>query len=94
MLFLSRIHPKKGVDLLIEAFAKTRNSQPDLQLVIAGPDQVGWQAELQQLADKHDIADKITWTGMLKDDMKWGAYHDCRGVYIAVASGKFWYRGR
>lgn len=75
LLFLSRIHPKKGVDLLIEAFAKTNKDQPDLQLVIAGPDQIGWQTELQRLAVKHGISDKITWTGMLKGDMKWGAYH-------------------
>ncbi len=74
LLFLSRIHPKKGIDLLIEAFAKTSHSQPKLQLVIAGPDQVGWQKELQQLAEKQGIADKITWAGMLSGDMKWGAY--------------------
>jgi glycosyltransferase involved in cell wall biosynthesis len=74
LLYLSRIHPKKGLDMLIEAFAKTSNSQSDLQLVIAGPDQVGWQGELQQLAEKYGISDKITWTGMLKGDMKWGAY--------------------
>ena len=74
LLFLSRIHPKKGVDLLIQAFAVANKVQPDLELVIAGPDQVGLQAELQQLANKHGISDKITWTGMLKGDMKWGAY--------------------
>ena len=74
LLFLSRIHPKKGIDLLIEAFAKTHKVQPDLQLVIAGPDQVGLQPELQQLAIKLGINEKITWTGMLSGDMKWGAY--------------------
>ena len=74
LLFLSRIHPKKGVDLLIEAFAKTSAGDPDLQLVIAGPDKVGLKAELQRLADKYGIGDKITWPGMLKGDMKWGAY--------------------
>jgi len=75
LLFLSRIHPKKGVDLLLEGFAKHHKDQPDLQLVIAGPDQVGMQPKLQQLAEKLGINDKITWTGMLKGDLKWGAYH-------------------
>ncbi len=74
LLFLSRIHPKKGVDLLIEAFAKMHKDQPDLELVIAGPDQVGLQPGLQDLAEKLGIGDKITWTGMLKGDLKWGAY--------------------
>ncbi|TAK65312.1 glycosyltransferase [Methylobacter sp.] len=82
LLFLSRIHPKKGVDLLIEAFAKTSKDQPDLELVIAGPDQVGWQVELQQLAEKHGISDKITWTGMLKGDMKWGAFQTAEAFIL------------
>jgi glycosyltransferase involved in cell wall biosynthesis len=82
LLYLSRIHPKKGVDLLIKAFAETNNSQSDLQLVIAGPDQIGWQPELQKLAEKLGIRDKITWTGMLKGDMKWGAYHSAEAFIL------------
>jgi glycosyltransferase involved in cell wall biosynthesis len=81
LLFLSRIHPKKGIDLLIEAFAQTSNIQSDLQLVIAGPDQVGLSTELQKLAKKLGISDKITWTGMLKGDAKWGAYY-CAEAFI------------
>jgi glycosyltransferase involved in cell wall biosynthesis len=84
LLFLSRIHPKKGVDLLIEAFAKTNNNQPDLQLVIAGPDQIGWQAELQAQAEKLGVSDKITWTGRLHGDAKWGAYH-CADAFILTS---------
>ena len=82
LLYLSRIHPKKGVDLLIEAFAKTSKGQPDLQLVIAGPDQVGWQAELQQLSENFGISDKITWTGMLKGDLKWGAFQTAEAFIL------------
>ncbi len=74
LLFLSRIHPKKGVDLLIEAFAAVAHADPRLQLVIAGPDQVGWQAALQQRATELGIAERITWPGMLSGDLKWGAF--------------------
>lgn len=74
LLFLSRIHPKKGVDLLIEAFAAVANADPRLQLVIAGPDQVGWQAALQQRAAALGIAERITWPGMLSGELKWGAF--------------------
>jgi glycosyltransferase involved in cell wall biosynthesis len=74
LLFLSRIHPKKGVDLLIEAFAAVAHADPRLQLVIAGPDQVGWQAALQQRAAALGIADRLTWPGMLSGDLKWGAF--------------------
>ena len=74
LLFLSRLHPKKGVDLLIEAYAAVASSDPALQLVIAGPDQVGLQAGLQQRAAKLGIADRITWPGMLSGELKWGAF--------------------
>lgn len=74
LLFLSRIHPKKGVDLLLEAFAAVVNSDPLLHLVIAGPDQVGLQGELQQRALSLGLAHRITWAGMLSGDLKWGAF--------------------
>lgn len=74
-LFLSRIHEKKGCELLIEAFAEVVGSNDALRLVMAGPDQTGWQAELQEQAEKLGIAEKITWTGMLSNDLKWGAFH-------------------
>jgi glycosyltransferase involved in cell wall biosynthesis len=74
LLFLSRIHPKKGVDLLIEAFAAVAPSDPRLQLVIAGPDQLGSQRFLQRRAMDLGIAERITWAGMLCGEIKWGAF--------------------
>ena len=74
LLFLSRIHVKKGVDLLIEAFARIAPREPNLHLVIAGPDQQGLQRELEARAQKLGIAAQITWTGMLAGDLKWGAF--------------------
>lgn len=74
LLFLGRIHPKKGVDLLIESFASVAKHDDHLHLVIAGPDQVGWQGALEDRAVSLGIADRITWTGMLSGDLKWGAF--------------------
>lgn len=75
LLFLGRIYPKKGCDLLIEAFAKVANQDDLLHLVLAGPDQVGWQAALQNQAERLGIGQRISWTGMLQGDLKWGAFH-------------------
>lgn len=72
-LFLGRIHPKKGCDLLLTAFA--RKAPPDFELVMAGPDDSGWKAELQSLAGKLGIASRIHWTGILRDGAKWGAFY-------------------
>lgn len=74
LLFLSRIHPKKGADMLLEAFAAVANQDPRLRLVIAGPDQLGWQVQLQQRSVALGISDRIIWPGMLSGDLKWGAF--------------------
>lgn len=82
LLFLSRIHIKKGCDLLIEAFAKVAQLEDSLHLVIAGPDQTGWQAELQKQAKKQGIDQKLTWTGMLSGDLKWGAFYAAEALVL------------
>ncbi len=74
-LYLSRIHVKKGCDLLIESFAKIAKRDENVHLVIAGPDQTGWLPTLQEQAKKLGIPDRITWTGMLQGEMKWGAFY-------------------
>lgn len=75
ILFLSRIHPKKGCDLLVEAFAKLAAKNATLDLVVAGPDSLGWGKKLRNVAAKHGVADRIHWPGMLRGDLKWGAFH-------------------
>lgn len=74
LLFLSRIHPKKGCDLLIEAFARTAALDERVHLVIAGPDQTGWARDLKAAAVRAGIDHRVTWTGMIMGEIKWGAY--------------------
>jgi glycosyltransferase involved in cell wall biosynthesis len=74
ILFLSRINPKKGVDLLIEAWIKLKRTSIDLPLlIIAGPglDTPFGQAMLSAAADHPDIL----FPGMLTGDAKWGAFY-------------------
>lgn len=69
---MGRLHPKKGIDLLIEAYAASLARNPEWELVIAGPDQVGERLKLQALATQLGVAGRITWTGMLSGSLKWG----------------------
>ena len=73
LLFLSRLHPKKGCDILLEAYADVAREVELPQLVMAGPDAVGFQAKLQTIAAARNISDRIVWPGMLTGDAKWGA---------------------
>jgi glycosyltransferase involved in cell wall biosynthesis len=70
LLFLGRLHPKKGCDLLIDAFSHVANS--DLWLVLAGPDQIGWEKELRARAAR--LNRRIIFPGMLEGEMKWDAF--------------------
>ncbi|HEV2272783.1 MAG TPA: glycosyltransferase [Acidobacteriaceae bacterium] len=74
-LFLSRIHTKKGCDLAIEAFARVAPQHPELDLVIAGPDEGALRPKLQAQAQALKIEHRVHWTGMLEGDLKWGAIH-------------------
>ena len=96
-LFMGRIHPIKGCDLLIEAFAECISTLPsDFNLVIAGPDPSGMIPGLKMLAEKLGISDRTHWLEMLLGDLKWGAlraadalihpsHHENFGMVIAEA---------
>ena len=72
LLFLGRLHHKKACDLLVSAYAAQAHTDPRLQLVLAGPDPDGLEPQLRTLAS--GIAtDRITFTGMLDSELKWGA---------------------
>lgn len=79
-LFLSRIHPKKGVDNLIKSYQKLIDLQPDSSipdLVIAGPGlETSFGEEMQKLALSHGASNsRIHFPGMLSGDAKWGAFY-------------------
>lgn len=63
VLFLSRIHRKKGFDFLVPAFASIQRK--DVALVIAGPDYGGYQRELEAMIAQAGIGDRVIFTGML-----------------------------
>ena len=75
VLFLGRIHPKKGCDLLVSAFVREAAKDPDLHLVMAGPDQQDWSAGLKDVVSAAGLSERVHWPGMLRGEVKWGAFH-------------------
>ena len=88
-LFLSRLDEKKGCRLLIEAFTQVAEQDPDLLLVMAGPDSSGLQEDLNRLAHHHNIADRIIWTGMISGQAKWGAFRAAEAFVLTSHSENF-----
>jgi glycosyltransferase involved in cell wall biosynthesis len=93
LLFLSRIHEKKGLDLLIQAFAEVYVNKPGNTeeinppefplLVIAGPginSQYG--KKLKELVAQLNLENMIIFPGMLLGEAKWGAFYGCQSFIL------------
>lgn len=73
ILFLGRIHFKKGLDLLMQAWSAIAAKWPEAQVIVAGPDFENTRATVEQLVKSLGITDRVSFTGMLQGDMKWSA---------------------
>ena len=73
LVFLGRIDPKKGCDLLIKAFCETAAEDPDLHLLMAGPSDA-WADGLKATVAAAHLEDRVHWPGMLRGPAKWGAF--------------------
>ncbi len=71
--FLSRLHPKKGLDLLIPAFTLLSIERPSAHLVLVGPGDPQYIQHIRQLVEKYSLADRVTFTGPLEGRAKWAA---------------------
>jgi glycosyltransferase involved in cell wall biosynthesis len=69
-LFLGRIHPKKGLQLLLPAWANLGARAADWQLVIAGPDEAGYLAQIRALARSLGLGDRVIFTGLVTGEDK------------------------
>ena len=74
ILFLHRVDPKKGLDLLAAAYARVRSEFPDTHVIIAGPDNVGFTATARGFFDAAGVGDAVTFTGMLEGEFRRGAF--------------------
>jgi glycosyltransferase involved in cell wall biosynthesis len=70
LLFLGRIHPKKGLTILLPAWARVRRNAMDWELVIAGPDEGGHLEEIRTLASSLGILDRVSFTGLVQGEEK------------------------
>jgi len=74
LLFLSRIHPKKGLDLLLSAAAAVHAEIDELRIVVAGGDAgSGYLDTIEKECDRRGLSDTFKFVGELKGDEKLAA---------------------
>src|SRR5262249_26769387 len=89
VLFLGRLHERKGLQFLIPAFARAIHSHPNLidaRLLVVGPDE-GMLSVAQTLAETENVADHVVFTGLLEGQDRLAAFATAT-LYVLPAIGE------
>ena len=78
-LFLSRVHPIKGLPDLVEAWAAVRPG--DWRLVVAGPGDAAYVSEVQAQVRAHGLSDRVSFVGEVSDADK-GALYGAADLFV------------
>jgi len=89
VLFISRIHPIKGLLNLAEAWAALYKDFPDWQLVIAGHDENGYQKQVQTALASVGADTATTFTGPVENQIKYSLYALCDVFVLPTHSENF-----
>lgn len=76
VLFMGRIEPIKGLDILLQSWADltSEDNYKNVNLMIAGPDERNYTRKLKSMTSKLGIDDKVFFYGMVDNDSKWLLY--------------------
>jgi glycosyltransferase involved in cell wall biosynthesis len=88
-LFLSRLHPKKNLEGLLDALAMLREEFPRLRLTIAGSGDPEYASALRARADALGLADRVSWLGFVEGEAKHRAFRDADFFVLPSHSENF-----
>jgi glycosyltransferase involved in cell wall biosynthesis len=92
LLFLSRVHPKKGIDLLLQAFCELRTLDGplcDYVLQIVGEGDNAYLSSLRSLADSLGVGEHVQWLGGVYDERKWELIREADLLLLPTYSENF-----
>jgi len=70
IVYLGRLAPRKGIDLLIRAFAEIAPATPESHLVVAGPDEFGYENVLKQELERLGLRGRVSMPGLVTGQTK------------------------
>lgn len=75
ILFMSRVHPKKGLEYLVNAWVKTADRYTEWDLLIVGPQyDKKYMDKIVNIIDSHNLKGRVTFTGMLTGEYRIDAF--------------------
>ncbi len=89
VLFFGRLNFKKGLDILVQAFARVARERDDVHLVLAGPDNEGFGDKVRLWLNKEGVLDCATFTGMLLGEDKLAVLQDADMFVLPSYSENF-----
>ncbi|TAF75570.1 MAG: glycosyltransferase [Bacteroidetes bacterium] len=89
ILFLGRIDPKKGLDILLIAFQKLLMQFPNLNLIIAGPDSNNYKSKLEQEINRLQINENVIFVGEVLGKQKLSLYKFAKIFVLTSYSENF-----
>lgn len=87
-LFLSRVHPKKGIDLLIEAVAQLED-KGNINITIAGNGEKDYVDELKVLSERYKVASIFNFVGPVYGEAKWDLFRNADVFILPTHSENF-----
>ena len=89
VLFLSRVHPKKGIDFLIKAVSQMKQELAGYTFTIAGPGENVYVQELKRLAKNHGVDSMFEFIGPVYAKDKWPLYREADLFVLPTWSENF-----
>jgi glycosyltransferase involved in cell wall biosynthesis len=84
LLFMGRLHPKKGIEETLSTFTALSANYPNLHLVLSGPDEGEYEAKVEQWAARNDLATRVHLTGKLQAMERLAAFSDA-DVFVLLS---------
>ncbi len=89
VLFLSRVHYKKGADVFIHAIAEVIKRGHDLRAIVAGPGEAGYVNQLKDQVREAGIGNRVLFTGQVNGELKISLYQACEILALPTHQENF-----
>lgn len=81
ILFLGRLHVKKGLDILARSFSTIAKRFEDVVLLVVGPDKFGTREKMESILNSENLLDRTVFTGLLTGADKLAAF-SCANIFV------------